>query len=100
MKSKCSCNNMKKPWQECPVHYCVNIEQFGDYRMGLCNEEIDQYLKARNVKNIKNVNKKFSRIAGCNTVAVGPQGQSLMYRWDVKRFADVLFGVTKFTYFD
>ena len=34
---------------------------------------------------------KFCEEAGANTVGTGPQGQPLMYRWDVERFADVIF---------
>ena len=79
----------------------VNIMRFGAYRMGLTNEEIKEYLSRRaNTKAIAKLVEKFNRIAGCNTCTVGPQGQHLMYRHDILRFADVLFGVTRGTYFD
>lgn len=69
----------------------INIYDFGAYNMGLAEEEINEYLKYRTgKKGVKLLRKKFDKIAGCNTMAVGPQGQLLMYRHDVKRFADVL----------
>ena len=78
------------------------LENYGDYRMGLTSEEIQRYLEARchtEKKNIKDVYSLFNKIAGVNTMAVGPQGQCLMYRHDVKRFADELL-LGKETYFD
>lgn len=69
----------------------IDIYDFGAYRYGLTTEEIDEYLRQRTgKKRVKLLHKKFSKIAGVNTMAVGPQGQSLMYRHDVKRFADAL----------
>lgn len=79
----------------------TNIIYFGEYRMGLCQEEIETYIKLKsNKENVKGLIKKFNKIAGVNTCAIGPQGQILMYREDVKRFTDVLLGKTKSTYFD
>jgi hypothetical protein len=78
----------------------MNIHEFGAYRMGLCDKEIEYYLSIRtDTKNVKNLIKKFNKIAGVNTMAVGPQGQSLMYRWDVERFTERLLSGTP-TYFD
>ena len=78
----------------------IDIQEFGDYRMGLSKDEITKYLQLRSgKKNIKRLRLKFSKAAGCNTMAIGPQGQSLMYRWDVERFADVVL-LSKKTYFD
>lgn len=83
----------------------VKIKSFGKYRSGLTNQEIDDYLcvRAGNVQ-IKILRKKFNKIAGVNTVACATCGncgylQSLMYRHDVKRFADQLF-LNKPTYWD
>lgn len=78
----------------------IDIHDFGDYRMGLTNEEIERYLGIKaNTLSTKRLVKKFNTIAGVNTCAVGPQGQTLMYRHDVQRFADkLLHGIT--TYWD
>lgn len=75
------------------------IENYGLYRMGLTDEEIRIYLNARNTKGIKRVYDKFNKIAGVNTMSVTPDGQPLMYRHDVERFANKLFNGTE-TYFD
>ena len=81
-------------------HGKLDISNYGVYRLGLTSEEIICYLQARaNKINIKRLYKKFNRIAGCNTCAVAPNGEHLMYRWDVERFADALFNGTA-TYFD
>lgn len=82
----------------------VNIEELGDYRQGLTFAEIRLYLalrvKTTNLKKINSLYAKFWHIAGPgNTMAIGPQGQPLMYRRDVKRFADALL-LGKETYFD
>ena len=80
--------------------YGENLERHGDYKIGLTDEEIKEYLKYRNKGKInKTIMKKFNKIAGVNTVGVGPEGQHLMYRHDVKRFADSLFNGTP-TYWD
>jgi len=84
-----------------------DIYSYGDYRMGLTNKEIKDYLVIRHndLKKIKikkcsiALFKKFCKIAGVNTCALGPNGEILMYRHDVQRFADVLF-LNKPTYFD
>lgn len=84
----------------------IDLIHYGQFRMGLSESEIRDYLRARaNKTNIKTLYKKFIEIAGCNTMAVFtcPECKkqiSLMYHHDVKRFADVLFGKTKSTYFD
>ena len=86
-----------------------DLDTFGQYRIGLTDDEIKEYLrlrvegnhpkKALTQRELKNLFTKFGKAAGCNTVGVGPEGQSLMYRHDVQRFADqVLLG--KETYFD
>lgn len=78
----------------------VDIDYFGDYRLGLTAEEIDEYLRRRTgKKNLKKIRSDFDKTAGVNTCAIGPQGQTLMYRHDVKRFADVVL-LNKPTYFD
>jgi len=77
-----------------------NINDFGDYRLGLTSKEIDIYLqKQTGKKRIKRIRKRFDKAAGINTMAVGPQGQTLMYREDVKRFADLILEGRP-TYFD
>ena len=80
--------------------YGRDLQDLGHYKAGLTNEEIEDYIKERNKgKMTKTIMKKFQKIAGINTVGVGPEGQSLMYRWDVKRFADQMFD-GKPTYWD
>ena len=82
-----------------------NIEDYGKYRLGLTKEEIKKYLKMRaNTNKLGGLYKKFCKIAGVNTVAIVTtdcckKDIRLMYRWDVERFADVLF-LNKPTYFD
>lgn len=83
----------------------VDINNFGEYITGLTSFEIERYLGRRaNTLATKRLVKKFNQAAGCNTVGVhtcescGEQ-ISLMYRWDVKRFADVVL-LGKETYFD
>lgn len=83
----------------------IDLQSYGTYRHGLTSDEIDDYLKARSGQvRIKKLVKKFNEIAGVNTMA-GYQcpccnySTCLMYRWDVKRFADVLFDGTP-TYWD
>lgn len=82
------------------------INLFGRYRSGLTNQEINDYLRARaGTVQVKTLRKKFNKIAGVNTGSSASCEncgylQSLMYRHDVKRFADVLFGITNGTYFD
>lgn len=84
----------------------LDIEHFGQFRMGLTQLEVKDYLRARaNKLSIEKLYKKFHEIAGRNTMSSSRcldcnVSYSLMYRWDVERFADVLFGVTKETYFD
>jgi hypothetical protein len=87
----------------------INLDFYGMYRAGLTAEEIRTYLKARGsttkyknsekLKNIRRLINKFYDIAGANTVSMTPNGEILMYRHDVERYADVLFD-NKSTYFD
>ena len=93
--------NINKEDYVCKSCQKIDIENFGAYRMGLTSEEINHYIQIRsNKKNVSDLVKRFNKIAGCNTVAVSPDGKSLMYRHDVLRFSDILFGVTRTTYFD
>ena len=75
----------------------IDITKFGKYKDGLTSAEINKYLRMRTKK--KNIRTQFNDAAGCNTCAIGPDGQRLMYRWDVQRFADVVL-LNKPTYFD
>lgn len=85
----------------------IDINHFGDYRMGLTDKEIMLYLCNRAAikrnkyynMSLNKIYKIFCEIAGCNTGAVGPNGECLMYRHDVERFADQMFDGTP-TYFD
>ena len=84
----------------CSACQKLDIDNFGAYTMGLCDEEIEQYLGIRfNTLNTKAIIKRFNKAAGCNTCAVGPQGQVLMYRHDVLRFY-LLIAEGRSTYFD
>lgn len=84
----------------------LDLESFGQFRMGLTKEEIKDYLRARaNTLNVERLYKKFCDIAGCNTMSSFhcpkcKYNTSLLYRHDALRFADVLFGKTKETYWD
>ena len=83
-----------------PIAPPVKLEHFGAYRLGLTMAEIKEYLRRRTRKrNVEKLYKRFQTAAGVNTMASGPQGQVLMYRWDVERFADVVI-LGKPTYFD
>lgn len=87
-----------KPYCEACTH--VDINNFGEYRHGLAKEEIKKYIGLRaNTLNVVRLYDRFNGIAGCNTSALGPQGQLLMYRHDVLRFTDKLL-LGKETYFD
>jgi len=78
----------------------IDLHEYGDYRIGLTTKEIKEYLKARgDVTKIGNLYKEFCKISGINTMGISPTGETLMYRWDVERFADTLFW-NKGTYFD
>lgn len=85
----------------------LDIINYGEYRLGLINEEIEHYIEARcslpqyknKFKNIKKAITKFWDIAGVNTMAINSLGEPLMYRHDVLRFAGVLFNREK-TYWD
>lgn len=88
----------------------IDIDEFGIFKQGMAVPEIYNYLKAR-AKNTKyekyskkRLLKEFSRIAGRNTCAVTicpicGKLIGLMYYYDVKRFADVMFR-GKSTYWD
>jgi len=84
-----------------------DLETFGAYRLGLTNNEIKEYLtlcynivtKKKRKECPEKVIKQFNDIAGSNTVAVGPNGESLLYRTDVERFSRKLF-LGEETYFD
>lgn len=75
-----------------------DIFQYGEFRKGVTNSEIDDYLKVRaNKLNIKAVRAKFDKVAGCNTCPVAQfdgQNLGLMYRHDVERFANQMFDGT------
>lgn len=85
----------------------LNIEWYGNYRLGLTGKEIKQYLKVKcelpqykkKFKYSSKLYNEFVKIMGINTVAVGPEGQNLTYRHDIERFAGVLFDRKK-TYLD
>jgi hypothetical protein len=78
----------------------IDINEFGDYRLGLTGKEIQDYLFCRAPRrNQTKLRKDFVKTAGCNTGALTSTGISLMYRHDVKRFADVVL-LKKKTYFD
>jgi hypothetical protein len=85
----------------------IELEYYGVYRIGLTSKEIEIYLKTRALlpkyrskfKHKTNLLNKFHKMAGVNTVGMSPSNEMLMYRHDVKRFADALFDNKK-TYFD
>lgn len=86
------------------IEKLIDIEEFGIYRMGLTTEEIKKYLKNRAcTTRLGHLYDKFCRVAGINTVAVikdeYKNSITLMYRWDVKRFADAMLKGTA-TYWD
>lgn len=82
------------------------IENYGKFMRGLTVDEIYNYIRARSGKmRITGLYKKFVEIAGVNTMSCTSckecgHFETLMYRHDVLRFCDVLFGVTTSTYFD
>lgn len=84
----------------------IDLYLFGKFNIGLTNEEIVDYIRVRaNKYKVKGLVKSFYKIAGTNTVGLYicskcKDEKILMYRHDVKRFADVLFKVTKSTYWD
>lgn len=80
----------------------IDINEFGDYRLGLTSKEIDLYLKIktgkRGVTQLRKIRAKFNQVAGCNTGA-SVKGHHVMYRHDVQRFFKLMwFGLP--TYFD
>lgn len=84
-----------------------DLEDFGEYRLGLTSKEVEDYLRNsyNKVAGKKRkdcpakIIKQFYEIAGTNTGALGPSGEHLMYRHDVDRFAKQLFFGTP-TYLD
>ncbi len=77
-----------------------DITNYGHYRLGLTSDEINEYLRTRTrKKNITILRQKFNKVAGVTTMALGPEGQILMYRHDVQRFTNVVL-LNKPTYFD
>ena len=78
----------------------IDIGWHGTYNRGLTDSEIDDYLRARaNKYDIRKINRQFAEIAGVNTCALEicefcGKEIHLMYRHDVKRFADKLFDGT------
>ena len=78
--------------------YGAYLEYYGDFRMGLTTKEIKAYLKDRNGGKLGKCYQEFKKAAGVNTMAVC-RGELLMYRNDVKRFADLIFDGKK-TYWD
>lgn len=78
----------------------LDINDFGEYRLGLTSSEINEYLRLRTgKKKIKGLREKFRVISGVNTMATSAQGHTLMFRHDVERFTDKLL-LNKPTYFD
>lgn len=94
----------------------IDIYQYGKYQMGLTDNEIKEYLKKeynhkaevmgveKRRKCTKVMWNRFCQIAGVNTGIVVicehcKKSTYLMYRHDVKRFADKMFLGTP-TYFD
>lgn len=78
----------------------INLEQLGEYRLGLTSDEIKFYLHLRAPRrNLGKLVRQFNQIAGTNTTAVTATGAPLMYRHDVQRFADKLL-LRRGTYFD
>lgn len=90
--------------------YILKLENYGAYRHGLTDKEIDKYLRVRSREtkyskySAGQLRNKFNKIAGINTMAVVicekcKKELVLMYRHDVLRFADQMFlGVP--TYWD
>jgi hypothetical protein len=96
----------------------IDIDKYGIFKIGLTREEIQMYLKDRyeylvregfssvkSYKKIADVYKKFDKVAGVNTCAAVKCPHcfkliSVMYYHDVLRYANVVFGITKDTYFD
>ena len=76
----------------------IDLENYGQFRIGLTDNEIKEYLKNRaNTTCLGNLYKKFCNIAGVNAMGVEHcpccnRMYVLMYRWDVERFANQLFG--------
>jgi hypothetical protein len=93
----------------------IDIYIYGKYEEGLTGEEIKFYISERyneqqgfNVIKtftnpiLKKLERKFNKIAGCNTMSckmINGKLTPLMFRHDVERFCGVLFE-NKSTYFD
>ena len=102
----------KKQKLEYELELISEIDHYGSYRQGLTDKEIKKYLKILSKTTAlirfsklttKQLYNKFCKIAGVNTMALvtleDGTTRVLMYRHDVKRFADVLF-LGKKTYWD
>jgi len=84
------------------IRHILDIYNYGEYRRGLTNKEIDAHLRVRAIGtkyakySTKQLRNKFSKIAGVNTGAfvtcpICQKPISLMYRSDVERFVDQMF---------
>jgi hypothetical protein len=87
-----------------------DINHYGNFRLGLTDKEISNYLfvRANGKVKIPDLKKAFYKVAGVNTCALiettcssckKKSNITLMYRHDVERFADVMF-LNKPTYWD
>jgi hypothetical protein len=87
-----------------------NIDDYGVYAEGMTREEIKEYLRDYSItqgsikRNMSELYAKFNKIAGVNTCTsikcpCCKKQVILIYRHDIKRFADKLF-LDKETYFD
>ncbi len=79
----------------------IDINDFGDYRLGLTIEEMKKYIKkVTGKKNVERIYKKVLKMLRGSTCAVASDGKTcLIYRWDVERFLNVVL-FNKPTYFD
>ena len=83
----------------------LDLEYYGDYRVGLTTKEIKEYLKQRTgVARLGRLYIQFCKVAGINTTGVVftqccGKSVSLIYRYDVERFIDLMLEGTP-TYFD
>jgi len=94
---------LKKAYQAEMDEYILDLEHFGIYQLGLEASEIDKYLRVKAKKSskykkysTKQLRKVFNKISGVNAMVVVtcPKCSKeivLMYRDDVRRFADYMF---------
>ena len=98
-------SNKNVYWKEDIIYETVH--DYGIFKGGLDPAEVEEVLVLLSKKlkifeklGKKRLSNKFNDLAGCNTAMyIEKYKASLMYRWDVQRFANVLFLGTK-TYFD